>query len=88
MQLNKETKPIKCSFFLSISDNAFLSVYLCVYGETVDLGKSDKMRKIRVKVVEPNTDNGFNNNISSLFRGILFKGKDNISLINPLSVFG
>ena len=33
----------------------------------IDFDKSDKMRKISVKVDKPNTDNWFDNDISFLF---------------------
>ena len=40
---------------------------VCVCVEMVEFGKSDKMRKINGKVDIPNADNGFSNDISSLF---------------------
>ena len=47
------------------------------------------MRKISGMVDKSDTDNGFSNDISSLFEKDFFRilNKDEISLLNPLSVF-
>ena len=57
----------------------------------VDFSKSDKMRKMSGKVDWPDIENGFSNDISSLFKmiqGKYFLNKDKISLsMSDLSTF-
>ena len=44
-------------------------IYIYIYGETVDFGKSDNMIKISGKVDRSNTHNGFSSNSSFFIRG-------------------
>ena len=44
-------------------------IYMYIYGEMVDFGKSDKMIKINRKVDKPNTYSGFCSNTSFFIQG-------------------
>ena len=50
-----------------------MMMMMMIYGEMVNFGKSNKMRKIRGKVDKPSTENGISNDIHLFISNIRFK---------------
>ena len=46
-------------------------IYIYIYGETIDMGESDKMIRIRGKVEKSNFCNGFSGNISFFINSLM-----------------